>query len=59
MKTLCVCVKRVEMSWYESNLSSNCVCVCVGGGIYRVMGTQFEIFRIFPGFFRAQTVKNK
>jgi hypothetical protein len=23
MKTLCVCVKRVEMSWYESDLISN------------------------------------
>jgi hypothetical protein len=21
--TVCVCVKRVEMSWYESDLSSN------------------------------------
>jgi hypothetical protein len=29
---VCVCVKRVEMSWYESNLSSNCVCVWGGGG---------------------------
>jgi hypothetical protein len=34
-----VCVKRVEMSWYESNLSSN------RGDTYR--GTKFEFFSNF------------
>jgi hypothetical protein len=33
MKKIYVYIKRVEMNWYESNLSSNCG---GGGGIYRV-----------------------
>jgi hypothetical protein len=40
-----VCVKRVKMSLYESDLSSN-----KGGGcIYKVVGAEFD----FLGFFNS------
>jgi hypothetical protein len=47
----CVCAKRVEMSWYESDLSSNHVT------IYRVVGDKNWIFREKSDFLESSRSK--